>query len=667
MSFEKIPQEIKDMALCCLWKYEDRNGKRTKPPYNHRTGRYARSDDPATFGPYDDVLAAYKHGGYEGIGMGIFDVWCAVDIDHCFAESRLSSLGIDIVDTMHSYTEVSPSGEGIRIIFKAQGFTFDKDAYYTNNKKLGLEIYVAGCTKKYVTLTGQVMQNWPIEDKSAEIAKVMDKYMKKPKHDPKPKPKADHAADAEYLKRGLERDEKLKAYWEGTRPQGNESSDDQGFVDKLAYWCNGNAAMMEQAFFDSPHYQQKDSAHKRKCDRKDYLPGTIAEALADLKSTAREDDEDYQQHQVSQDFSPQEKDKAPNDVEPFETITAIELSKKDLPPVKWVVKDLLPQGEALLVAPSKYGKGWFAIDLSLSVAGGWPFLGFEVVQTEVLYLALEDSYRRLKSRQQLILGFDEAPIGLTFAIRAKTIDNGLANQIDAHMAQNPNTGLIIIDVLQKVRSTRVQRGMGAYALDYNDMTQIKAMADKYDITILCVHHDRKMKDSEDPFNQISGTNAIMGSADTIMLITKKARNDGRAVLMVTGRDVESQDYVMELDLKKTYRWHRVATVEEEEYNQELEEYNSEPVVKTIKGLLAMSPGGIELTASEIQNHMLTYADTMMSDKAIGKAITRLKPNLYNHDKIRHLFERNGNKRKHRFFKPGYVFPFEMPETEGETS
>ena len=77
------------------------------------------------------------------------------------------------------------------------------------------------------------------------------------------------------------------------------------------------------------------------------------------------------------------------------TISARELRNKKLPPPRYVVAELLPQGLSLLASPPKYGKSWFVLDLCLSVAAGTQFLGCRTVKIGCLYLALEDSERRL--------------------------------------------------------------------------------------------------------------------------------------------------------------------------------------------------------------------------------------------------------------------------------
>ena len=117
--YEKLPDDLKRNARFCLWRYETRKGKPTKIPYRtdgRRTGITKASD----FSPFDVVTAALMKGGYDGIGIMVGSGFSAVDIDNCVTDGKLSETARDIVDTMDSYTETSPSGTGIRIIFDAE-------------------------------------------------------------------------------------------------------------------------------------------------------------------------------------------------------------------------------------------------------------------------------------------------------------------------------------------------------------------------------------------------------------------------------------------------------------------------------------------------------------------------------------------------------------------
>lgn len=175
--YEKLPDKIKTDALCCLWRYEERNGKRTKVPYR-LNGSCANSTDRRSFTDFQHIKSAASE--YDGIGMGVFDGFCAVDIEHCVTDGKLSDRAQDIVDTMDSYTEYSPSGTGVRIIFLASGLSYDKSRYYINHQKMGLEVYVAGYTNKFVALTGNAIYERGVEERSAALMTVLEQYMVKP-------------------------------------------------------------------------------------------------------------------------------------------------------------------------------------------------------------------------------------------------------------------------------------------------------------------------------------------------------------------------------------------------------------------------------------------------------------------------------------------------------
>ena len=135
----------------------------------------------------------------------------------------------------------------------------------------------------------------------------------------------------------------------------------------------------------------------------------------------------------------------------LETITAADLQQKDLPPIKFIVDKLLSVGLNILASPPKYGKSWMVLALCLAVASGGRFLGHMTNQCGCLYLALEDSQRRLKTRMNKLLAGKTAPRGFYFATMASPIDNGLFDELEDFLKKHPDTGLIVVDTLQRVR------------------------------------------------------------------------------------------------------------------------------------------------------------------------------------------------------------------------
>ena len=218
------------------------------------------------------------------------------------------------------------------------------------------------------------------------------------------------------------------------------------------------------------------------------------------------------------------------------TISAEELLSTPLPPVKWIIPDLLPAGLALFAGPSKAGKSWLTLWLCLQVAQGKPMWGREIEPHTVLYLSLEDTFNRLQKRLLQLVGSEEAPERLVMQTECGSIGQGLEEQLTSFLYQHPDTGLIVIDTLQKVRSSDQNNSM--YASDYKEISALKALADKYNVCTLLIHHLRKQA-ADDPFQQIAGSNGLMGASDTSWVMQRK-RMSQTADILLTGRDMDDR-------------------------------------------------------------------------------------------------------------------------------
>ena len=179
------------------------------------------------------------------------------------------------------------------------------------------------------------------------------------------------------------------------------------------------------------------------------------------------------------------------------------------------------------------------------MAQGNSIWGLPTLQCDVLYLSLEDTQRRIKDRLYNLT--DSAPDNLYFAVTSGLIGGGLEEQITDFLTEHPATKLVIIDTLQKVRDSKGSAGKaGMYGNDYDDISSIKRIADGFNIAILLVHHLRKLQDSDDPFNDVSGSTGIIGAADTNFILRRK-RSGNAATLLVSGRDVEYQELTLQFN------------------------------------------------------------------------------------------------------------------------
>lgn len=222
-----------------------------------------------------------------------------------------------------------------------------------------------------------------------------------------------------------------------------------------------------------------------------------------------------------------------------------------LPPTKFCVETLLPQGICMLGGAPKIGKSWLVLDLCIRLAKGEPIWSLPTKKGTTLYLCLEDPLRRVQERLNMLT--DDVPPNAYFAIAAGTLADGLCEQIRKFVSEHPDTVLVAIDTFQIVRTGCIDT---SYANDYGEVRQMKQLADELNISILLVHHLRKQGDS-DPLNKLSGTTGISGAVDAVFVLDKSKRNAQGATLICTGRDIEYREMELKLS-KETCAWEMVS-------------------------------------------------------------------------------------------------------------
>lgn len=222
-----------------------------------------------------------------------------------------------------------------------------------------------------------------------------------------------------------------------------------------------------------------------------------------------------------------------------------------LPPTKFCVETLLPQGICMLGGAPKIGKSWLVLDLCIRIAKGEPIWSLSTKKGTTLYLCLEDPLRRVQERLNMLT--DDVPPNAYFAIAAGTLADGLCEQIRKFVSEHPDTVLVAIDTFQIVRTGCIDT---SYANDYGEVRQMKQLADELNISILLVHHLRKQGDS-DPLNKLSGTTGISGAVDAVFVLDKSKRNAQGATLICTGRDIEYREMELKLS-KETCAWEMVS-------------------------------------------------------------------------------------------------------------
>lgn len=285
------------------------------------------------------------------------------------------------------------------------------------------------------------------------------------------------------------------------------------------------------------------------------------------------------------------------------TISMTELYQtpyKSRPPI---IDGLLYGGAYILAGAPKIGKSFLVAQIAYHISTGKKLWDYDVHQGTVLYLALEDDYQRIQSRMFMMYGVEDSS-NLYFATAANKIGNGLDEQLEFFINEHPDTKLIIIDTMQKIRE--VGGEAYSYASDYEIIGRLKQFADKHCICVLIVHHTRKQP-AGDTFEMISGTTGLLGCADGSLLMQKKKRTALEATIDVVGRDQQDQILYLSKD-PNTQIWNLDKT------ETELHREPPDPILEAVARLVA--PEQPEWTGSP--SELAEALNTGMAANALTK-------------------------------------------------
>ncbi|MGN1100979.1 MAG: AAA family ATPase [Huintestinicola sp.] len=272
----------------------------------------------------------------------------------------------------------------------------------------------------------------------------------------------------------------------------------------------------------------------------------------------------------------------------MQTVSMPELYEMVYPGKPPIIDHFLSPGTYLFVGAPKVGKSFMMAQIAYHVSSGTPMWDYSVRKGTVLYLALEDDYRRLQERLYRMFG-TETTDDLFFSVASKSLNEGLLDQLGTFMNDHPETSLVIIDTLQKVREA--EGDTYSYARDYDIIAGLKAFADRTGICLILVHHTRKQK-SDDSFDRISGTNGLLGAADGAFIMYKNKRSDGDATIEVSGRDQPDKKFMLSRN-KETLCW-ELCGEKSSEYTE-----SPEPVLEAIGSFINADNPSWEGTATEL--------------------------------------------------------------------
>lgn len=307
-NYNRIPQELKALANWVLFKKVKRINKNTgeiaftKQPYQ-TNGELASVTNASTWNSFTKVYNKLTSSKYDGIGFVFTDSpIMGIDIDHCIKDGKLSPVAVEILETVNSYAEYSPSGEGIHILLKG-----DLNIKGARNTKLGIELYTTG---RYFTVTGNTIAGYEtISNDLTGFKAVYNKFMAKDNHKedkakrPAPQPPKNYIAigDIETIIDNIRRSKQsalfTKLFDRGdiSDYNGDESAADMALMNILPFWTGGDIQKM-LAVFNLSALAGREKWQKRQ----DYQSMTIAKALKDWNGKTYDPNE-LRNNQLKQD------------------------------------------------------------------------------------------------------------------------------------------------------------------------------------------------------------------------------------------------------------------------------------------------------------------------------------------------------------------------------
>ena len=261
MSYDKLPLGLTAGSDFCLYKLEpDKNGKIQKVPYRV-SGARADPGNVAHLTDYTTAYDTYLQGGYDGVGKSVMEDIFVVDIDHCVENGEINDFAKEILEQLGTYAEVSPSGTGIHIWGRAPNVAFDKARYYMNNRQIGLEVYIGSITTRFVTITGNSLNDFDVADCSDALQKVLDTYMVRPAaNEPPVEAPGSYLSDESVMAKmfSAKNADTVKNLWNGEISEEKSHSEaDMSLCMNLAFWCGGDTEQMDRLFRQSALMRDK--------------------------------------------------------------------------------------------------------------------------------------------------------------------------------------------------------------------------------------------------------------------------------------------------------------------------------------------------------------------------------------------------------------------------
>lgn len=460
-----VPESVKSFPQWVLWRYERRGTRWTKPPYR-LNGKRADKTNPDHWSDFSEVIAAYEEGGYDGIGFCVTgnDPFTFLDLDHCISGRGISREAQGILSLVDSYTETSPSGEGLRIITRGQ--------LPGNIKKKSIELYDRAW---YLTITGQVYgDRREVADRRQQLDLLAARYAS-------PVESLKNAQDlpSQLIER-ICRSRQGQLFNRLTQGDisgyGSHSEADLALCSILAFWTGNDMDLMDRIFRASKLYREKwDTRHGRAT----YGRLTMEKAFVTLPEDKA-----------------LEKEEKKVRLQPPSVITAGRLLSTTFPPRRNLLSPWLPeQGLCLLHAYRGVGKTHISLGIACAVATGSSFLGWQAATPQgVLFIDGEMPAVTLQERTENTLAAMDTTRADNLLIITPDLQPGGMPDLGSRQGQdqvdavlNKEIKLIIVDNISTVCRSTMENKSDSWLPVQEWALRMRGRGK----SVLLVHHDGK--------------------------------------------------------------------------------------------------------------------------------------------------------------------------------
>ena len=524
MNFDTIPDQLKAYPnwVC---------GKADKVPVDPKTGKNAMANIPGTWGTFKQALSFledHKNNGIRTLGFEVGETpFVGVDLDHCRnpETGEIDPWATEIISTLGTYTEPSPSGTGIRMFVTGE--------IPENNRKAGnVEMAQSG---KYFSVTGNHLEGTPgwIAHNPEELLKVYNQYFQKKVQEEKaPQPKTTGTLEDEALLEKIfasANGTKIRKLFEGDYSEyPSQSEADQALCNHFAFWTGKDPEQIDRLFRQSALYREKwDKRHFG--DGRTYGEETIRKAIdatSESYKGAQTDLHDKAPFYMEETETPEQGNKG------FHFLSAHDLCVTPKP-TAWLLKSYIDAGSlSMMFGEAGSMKTFLAIDAGLCIASDHEWHGHDVRQKGAVFYIAGEGHAGLNPRLKgwgIYHGVDLRDVPFFVSDRpAQFLDAVSAAEVvqsvDELCKMHGSPSLVIVDTLNRNFGPGDENST-------SDMTRFISVIDvalrsRFRCAVLIVHHS-----GLSATERARGASALRAALDWEYRLQKNA--DGTRILTCT--------------------------------------------------------------------------------------------------------------------------------------